>query len=262
MSMTEHSSEPMTASADEVVEGRFRTRVQENWTRMIAVVSIVVIALGGINDSWDAIEKMTNFTLSQFTDIPSDNNLNRIYIRASGEVLEETFGAPVYIKKTLSGDIVKYYNDKRFILSAIVRDGAISAFLVFPKEGYAPNTTQHAGGEFTLSQVFSNIESVTDIRVNYSRSVSYYIESNPEGDFSNLYSSIAGYTEFEAPIESQQRELLDDISEALILGDDITEKVTAFRDKTLPNFYGYSTEGLDVLENAILTLTEYRLINQ
>lgn len=249
-------------TADILSERNLKDRVQEKWAKIIAFVSIIVIALGGVNDSWDAIEKLSNFTLAQFTDIPSKNNLSRVYIRASEDVLDETFGAPVYLKKTVSGDVIKYYDDKRFILSAVTQDGAISAFLVFPKEGFRPDTAEHAGGENLLAQMMSNIESVDDIRVNYSRSISYYIEVNPAGDFSNLYSSVAGFSEFNEPLNDQKRALLSELSEGLMLGDDITESVMEFRNTAVPNFYGYSIQGLEVLENAILTLTEYRLITK
>ncbi|KXF83040.1 ETEC_3214 domain-containing protein [Enterovibrio coralii] len=250
-------------TAESIAEQRnLRDRVREKWAKIIAFVSIIAIALGGLNDTTDALEKVYNFTLSQFTDIPSYEKLDRIYIRASEGVLEETFGAPVYIKKTVSGDVVRYYSDKRFILSAVTNDGAISAFLVFPKKGFMPNTAEHAGGSLLLDRTLSNIESVDDIRVNYSRSISYYIEMNPAGDFSNLYSSVAGYSEFTAPLDDTKRNMLSDLSEGLMLGDDITEQVVKLRDSTAPNFYGYSAQGLEVLENAILTLTEYRLINK
>ena len=46
------------------------------------------------------------------------------------------------------------------------------------------------------------------------------------------------------------------------LGDDVTIQAVALRDAITPNFYGYSVLGLDVLESAILNLSEYRLITE
>ncbi|OEE57677.1 hypothetical protein A1OO_15370 [Enterovibrio norvegicus FF-33] len=262
MSVVEANELNETQVLEEIQRSNLKERVREKWAKTITFVSIVAIALGGLNDTMDAIDKVYNITLSQFTDIPSHNNLERVYIRASEDVLEETFGAPVYIKKSMSGDFIKYYNDKRFVLSAVTRDGAITAFLVFPKEGYTPNSAEHAGGEELLETAFSSNESVSDIRVNFSRSVSYYIEENTTGTFSNLYSSVAGYSEFLEPLDEQKQRLLSELSDGLMLGDDITEMVVSLRDAVTPNFYGYSNQGLEVLESAILTLTEYRLITK
>ncbi len=222
MSLAE-TNEQMTV--EEVTKRNLRDHVREKWARMIALVSIIVIALGGFNDSWDAIEKLSNFTLSQFTDIPSKNKLDRIYIRASEDVLEETLGAPVYVKKTASGEFIRYYDDKRFVLSAVTQDGAISALLVFPKEGFLPNTEEHAGGELLLEQNLSNIENIEDVRVNYSRSVSYYIEESPAGSFGNLYTSVAGFTEFLTPLDDEKRSRMSELSEGLMLGDDISTQI-------------------------------------
>lgn len=56
--------------------------------RTIGLVSVISIALGGFNDSFDALEKMFDFGLSQMTDIPSHRKLERIYIRSSAEALD------------------------------------------------------------------------------------------------------------------------------------------------------------------------------
>ncbi|WP_420899131.1 ETEC_3214 domain-containing protein [Photobacterium kishitanii] len=237
-----------------------QNNIKHKWAKIIAFFSIVAIAFGGLNDTIDAVDKIYNITLSQFTDIPSHNKLSKIYVRAPEELLDDTFGAPSYIKKTTSGDFIKYYKDKRFILSSVTRDGAIVAFLVFPKNNFIPNTSEHAGGDNLLFTPFSSKESVTDIRVNASRSVSYYIEENPVGEFSNLYSSIAGYSEFLMPLDQEKQKLFYRLSEALVIGDNVSELVVNLRNKVIPNFYGYSIERLNDLESAILTLTEYRLM--
>ena len=244
----------------EVIEGILNNEVKHKWAKIIAFFSIVAIAFGGLNDTIDAVDKIYNITLSQFTDIPSRNKLSKIYIRASEKLLDDTFGAPVYLKKTSSGDFIKYYKDKRFILSSVTRDGAIVAFLVFPKNKFIPNTSEHAGGEELLLIPLSSKESVIDIRVNASRSVSYYIEENPMGEFSNLYSSIAGYSEFLMPLDQDKQKSFYQLSEALVIGTDVSELVVNLRNNITPNFYGYSIEGLNNLESAILTLTEYRLM--
>ncbi|MCZ8498379.1 hypothetical protein O9929_11320 [Vibrio lentus] len=45
-----------------------------------------------------------------------------------------------------------------FFFSAITRDNAIVAYLVFPNEGFAPETLEHAGGSDFFSHSFSAIE--------------------------------------------------------------------------------------------------------
>ncbi|PML81713.1 ETEC_3214 domain-containing protein [Enterovibrio norvegicus] len=260
MSLLESNEQICPEVQEETMERNLHQHVRDKWAKIITFVSIIAIALGGLNDTMDALDKVYTLSLSQFTDIPSHNKLDRIYIRASEDVLEETFGAPVYIKKSMSGDFIKYYRDKRFVLSAVTRDGAISAFLVFPEKEFLPDTSEHSGGALLLEQVFSVHEMVNDIRLNSSRSVSYYIEENSTGDFSNLYNSVAGYSEFLGPLDDTTKRLFDALSEGMMLGDDVAKSAQVLRGSVTANFYGYSTLGLDVLESAILTLSEYRLI--
>lgn len=237
--------------------------LQKKLGPLIALLSLIVIALANFNDSSDALEKIYDFGLSQFTDIPSQQKLDKIYIRSSANVLEETFGAPVYIKHSYSGDVIKYYRDDKFILSAITKDDAIMAYLVFPSEGFLPNTAQHAGGTDLLTTTFSQQESVQDFRSTMSRMVSYYLEENATGEFSNLYSSVAGYSEFDTPLDDTHRTLLNRLSDDQTFGRDSEKDVQAVRAGFKPNFFGYSAlQGIGPLEDAILTKSEYRLITQ
>ena len=230
--------------------------------RTIGLVSVISIALGGFNDSFDALEKMFDFGLSQMTDIPSHRKLDKIYIRSSAETLDQTFGAPVYIKRASTDDVIKYYQDDNFILSAITRDNAIVAYLVFPNEGFAPETLEHAGGSEFFSQTFSSIESVNEIRASFAKTGNYYIEENNGGEFGYLYSSISGASEFISPMSQENRKLLSEVVDALTMDDNIVESVQSLRKNAKPNFYGYSTLGVGALEEAILSNTEYRLIHK
>ncbi|MEZ8879445.1 ETEC_3214 domain-containing protein [Vibrio lentus] len=230
--------------------------------RTIGLVSVISIALGGFNDSFDALEKMFDFGLSQMTDIPSHRKLDKIYIRSSAETLDQTFGAPVYIKRASTDDIIKYYQDDNFILSAIVRDNAIVAYLVFPDKGFEPETLEHAGGSEFFSQPFSSIESVNEARASFARTGNYYIEENHGGEFGYLYSSISGSSEFTSPMSHENTKLLSEMVDALTMDKSIVESVHSLRTNAKPNFYGYSTLGVGALEEAILSNTEYRLINK
>ncbi|MDD1823053.1 hypothetical protein LRP52_12700 [Photobacterium sp. ZSDE20] len=230
--------------------------------RTIGLVSVISIALGGFNDSFDALEKMFDFGLSQMTDIPSHRKLDKIYIRSSAETLDQTFGAPVYIKRATTNDVIKYYQDDNFILSAITRDNAIVAYLVFPNEGFAPETLEHAGGSDFFSHTFSAIESVNEIRASFARTGNYYIEENNGGEFGYLYSSISGVSEFVSPMTEKSKTLLAEVVDSLTMDENVAENVGALRMSTSPNFYGYSTLGVGALEEAILSNTEYRLIRK
>lgn len=230
--------------------------------RTIGLVSVISIALGGFNDSFDALEKMFDFGLSQMTDIPSHRKLERIYIRSSAEALDQTFGAPVYIKRSSSDDVIKYYQDNNFILSAITRDNAIVAYLVFPDEGFVPETQEHTGGSAFFNQPFNAIESVNEIRASFARTGNYYIEENNGGEFGYLYSSISGVSEFITPMTKGNRNLLAAVVDSLTMDEDVVSSVQSLRLSAKPNFYGYSTLGVDALEEAILTNTEYRLIHK
>ncbi|MGS0676359.1 ETEC_3214 domain-containing protein [Shewanella sp. 0m-4] len=234
---------------------------QGKLARIIALVSLVAIALGGFNDTTDALVKIYDFSLSKFTDIPSQDKLDKIYIRASSDILEENLGAPVYIKHTYNGDVIKYYRDDRFILSAISKDGAISAYLVFPEAGFSADTLVSAGGHDLLTTSFSQQESVNDIRATLSKTITYYIEENTSGDFSNLYSSVSGYSELNTTLNAEKRATLAKLVDGMLLGENISAPAIAVREQFTPNFYGYSTLGLGALEEAILTQSEFRLIN-
>ncbi len=244
----------------EPVTSRTRLTLKEQWGKLIALVSLVAIALGSFNDSMDALEKIYDFSLSQFTDIPSQDKLSQIYIRGSSGVLDETFGAPIYIKRSSAGDTIKYYRDDRFILSAVVKDEAIAAYLVFPLAGFAPDTSLSAGGEQLLNRPFSAQENVTDLRASLSRSISYYVEENTDGVFGNLYTSISGFSEFEQELAPQQRTLLTRLVDNLMLGEGIVEAAQDLRENFTPNFYGYNRLSLVDIEDAILTKSEFRLI--
>ncbi|MEZ8020366.1 ETEC_3214 domain-containing protein [Vibrio splendidus] len=230
--------------------------------RTIGLVSVISIALGGFNDSFDALEKMFDFGLSQMTDIPSHRKLDKIYIRSSAETLDQTFGAPVYIKRATTNDVIKYYQDDNFILSSITRDNAIVAYLVFPDEGFVPETLEHAGGSDFFNQPFNAIESVNDIRASFARTGNYYIEENNGGEFGYLYSSISGASEFISSMTEGNRKLLAEVVESLTMDENVVESVQSLRLNAKPNFYGYSTLGVDALEEAILSNTEYRLIHK
>ncbi|PSV48234.1 ETEC_3214 domain-containing protein [Photobacterium indicum] len=240
----------------------FRDQVQNKWAKSIALASVVSIALGGFNDTFEALEKIADFSLSQLTDIPSHHKLERIYIRASSDVLNETFGAPVYIKRSSSDDVIKYYLDEQFILSAITRDDAIVAFLVFPNKGFQPTTLEHAGGELFFEQPLDNIESVNDVRSSYARTGIYYIEENNGGDFGYLYSSISGFSEFLMPSSVDDKKRLSNLTDAQMLDENVIETIKDIRKNIKPNFYGYSTLSLATLEDAILSNSEYRLIHK
>lgn len=243
-------------------ESLLEAQSKGNLARTIGLLSVVSIALGGFNDSFDAIEKMVDFGLSQMTDIPSHKKLEKVYIRSSAEILDQTFGAPVYIKRSSGDDVIKYYKDDNFILSSITRDNAIVAYLVFPDEGFAPETLEHAGGTEFFNQPFNAIESVNEIRASFSRTGNYYIEENNGGEFGYLYSSISGASEFIAPMTKNNRKLLSDVVDSLTMDEHIVKSVQSLRLNAKPNFYGYSTLGVGALEEAILSNTEYRLIHK
>lgn len=254
------STTEQTLQQDEIESAADKRSLKDQWGRMIALVSLVAIALGSFNDSTDALEKIYDFSLSQFTDIPSQNKLENVYVRASASVLDENMGAPVYIKRSGAGDVIKYYRDDRFILSAVIKDDAIAAYLVFPAQDFVPDTSKSAGGDDLLRTHFSDQEGVSDLRAVQSRIISYYIEENTAGEFSNLFTSVSGYSEFEDSLSEQQRAQLNRLVDDMMTGDDVTDAAESLRRNLMPNFYGYSTLGLSALEDAILTKSEYRLI--
>lgn len=228
---------------------------------IITSLAITFIAVGQWNDAIDVIDRVYDFAYSKFTDMPSRNKLNKIYIRASEEALEDNLGAPIYLKETSEGYTVKYYKDSRFILSAITQDNAIAAYLVFPLNGFIPSTKEHAGGSTLLTSAFNINENAISAHSSYSRSVSYYIEEESGGDYKFLYTSIGGFSTFNQKLTDTQATLLSEFSDTQVLGGNEKKAQKALRAQFTPNFYGYSKlNSILALEDAILTNSEYRLI--
>ncbi|SJL83504.1 ETEC_3214 domain-containing protein [Vibrio palustris] len=246
----------------EVAIGDFTLNVSNTWAHVITTISLVIIALGNFNDSSDALEKLYNFSLAQFTTIPSQNKLDTLYIRASAETLSSTFGEPVYLKQSYKGDKIRYYRDENFILSAITRDQAIVAYLVFPLHGFIPNTHAHAGGDDLLATSFTQQETVKQFAATHARTIRYYLESNASGEFSNLYDSIAGYSTFDQTMTNTARTALVALSDAQVFASSTATALHTLRHALTPNFFGYSTLGLKEIEDAILTQSEFHLISQ
>lgn len=240
----------------------FRYYMKDKWARTIGLASLVSIALGGFNDTMDALDKIYDISLSQLTDIPSHNKLSKIYIRASSAVLDDVFGAPIYLKHSSNGEVIKYYLDDNFVISVITNDDAIAAYLVFPNEDFTPDTGEHTGKESLLELTFSAVESVNEFRASYAKTGNYYIEENNGGEFGLLYSSISGFSEYLSPMDNKGRKLLSDVVDALMFEEDISKKVQTLRKNIQPNFYGYSTLGLHSIEEAILSNSEYKLIHK
>ncbi|MEZ9785921.1 ETEC_3214 domain-containing protein [Vibrio breoganii] len=235
---------------------------KSKYPQFVALISIVAIALGGLNDTIDVVRKVQDIVLSKFTDIPSHRKLNKVYVGASSKSLDEIYGAPVYIKKKATGNLIKYYQDNRYIISSIERGGAIAAYLVFPKKGFEPRTTEHSGGEDLFSHTLAYQDPVNRFSANISRTNSYYIEENAYGEFSSLYYSISGFSSFLSPTTKDNQARLKKLADDQIFGFDTTESVRRVRENLAPNFYGYSILDIGALEDAILSNTEYKLLNK
>ncbi|PJC85828.1 hypothetical protein CSW98_12270 [Vibrio sp. HA2012] len=231
-----------------------------SWKFIITLISLITIALGNLDGAWEGVLKIWDFGHSTFTNQPSHNHLNQIYINASSNILGETFGPPVYIKHTTNGDDIYYYKDKHFILSAITKNNTIAAFLVFPDSDFKPNTSEHAGGKDYLSQPFSAHENLVSSHSNIARVGNYYIEEITGGKFDMLYSSVGGVSEYLGVIEPEKMKVLADFNDKLMMEEETKESLQKVRLAFTPNFYGYSSVGIAELEQAILTFLEYELI--
>ncbi|WP_017223452.1 ETEC_3214 domain-containing protein [Moritella dasanensis] len=229
-----------------------------------SLVSIVVLIIGisQFNDAIDMGGKGWDLFMSNFSDNPSNDRLSKVYVRASSEVLDETFGSPVY-KKSSEGDTeIKYYKDGKFILSAIISNGTVDAFLVFPQPGFGANTKEHAGGENYLNDNFSDLTTPMNAMSNVARTGNYYLEEAEGGHYEMLYSSIGGHSEYLAPLSNTQLQQLAEFNDVLMMDEDVTESITVLRAHMKPNFYGYSTVDITALEPAILTRLEYELLTK
>ena len=226
----------------------------------LVALAVGAIAIGQFNDTIDMSIKFYETVMSSFTDGPSKDRLSKIYIRAASSVLEETLGAPVYIKSSQSGQNIRYYKDPKFILSAVTSNDTIDAFLVFPNSDFKPNTIEHAGGDGYLNKPFSQVDSALNSYANIARSGNYYIEENDGGRYQLLYTSVGGYSEYLSDLDSDNLKRLATFHEQHMMEEDTTKSLADFREHTTPNFYGYSTIGLEFLEKAILTKLEYELL--
>lgn len=231
-----------------------------SWKIFIPWISVVAIAIGQLNDTWEGVLKIWEFGQSTMTDQPSKNRLNRIYINASSGVLEENLGAPIYTKHAVNGSVITYYKDKRFILSAITQNDIVVAFLVFPRNDFVPNTSEHAGSSNYLEMSFDNAIDLTEAHSNVARMGNYYIEEISGGKFDLLYSSVGGVSEYQGLFSLDNMNTLISYNEKVILEEDTEETLSNLRAKFKPNFYGYTSIGIVELEQAILTYLEYELL--
>ena len=166
--------------------------------------AVCAISIGQFNDTIDMVQKGSEALFSTFSDTPSNNRLSNIYIRASSDVLDETFGAPVYTKYSDGKTAIKYYKDDNFLLSAVTSNGIIDAYLVFPEAGFVPATEEHAGGENYLNEHFSDSTTPVTAISNLARSGNYYIESSDGGRYQLLYTSVGGYSEYLSSLTGEQ----------------------------------------------------------
>lgn len=226
---------------------------------IVALVALI-IAAGQFNDAIDMGSSAWDWTVSNFSDAPSNERLSKIYIRAASGILDETFGSPVYTKLANDDLQIKYYKDSKFILSAITSNDSIDAFLVFPKPGFVPEIKYHAGKGNYLNMTFSTSTSPLESLSNIARSGNYYIEEAQGGRYELLYNSVGGYSEYLSDLTKEQLQLLAKFNDQLMMEENATSSLELLREKIKPNFYGYSAVDLGDLAPAILTKLEYELI--
>ena len=238
----------------------------EKWKRKlpasIVTISLLSIAIGQFNDTIVVVDTSYKFVLSTFTDIPSNNKLDKLYINASSTLLEETFGAPVYIKTSSDGVKVKYYRDKNYLLSAISENNAIVAFLIFPIDGYVPNMRFHAAKEGYQDQTFSLYAKASNVYSNTANIGSYYIEEVQGGQYDLLYKSISGSSDALEKYSDKNYRILIKFNEKMIMEEDITTSLNDLRHTLKPNFYGYSKVELATIQQGILSNLEYKMLTQ
>lgn len=230
--------------------------------KSVLTASILAIAIGQVNDTLDVLNKSYNLVLSVFTDIPSDKKLSHIYINASANILSETFGSPVYIKKTTESIQVNYYRDSNYLLSAITENNGIVAFLVFPIDGYVPEMQSHTASEGYDDKSFDTYSEVMDSHSNIANIGSYYIEEIRGGQFDLLYKSVVGSSDYLGKYSDTDYKVLIKFNDQLMMEEDLSESLKAVRETLKPNFYGYSKISLSQLEQGILSASEYKMLTQ
>ncbi|MBR9873323.1 MAG: hypothetical protein GYB23_03540 [Vibrionaceae bacterium] len=250
--------EPTAAS--EKTEQDILDKLREKTPNQLLAFIAIIIAAGQFNDAIDMTSKGWDLLVSNFSDAPSNDRLSNVYIRAPSGILEESFGSPVYTKFSNGEVEIKYFKDKKFILSAITSNDTIDAFLVFPKQGFVPEIRAHAGGENYLKTTFADSTTLLEATSNLARSGNYYIEEAQGGRYELLYNSIGGYSEYLSNLNKSQVQLLATFNDKFMMEEDTSSALINLRQQIKPNFYGYSAVGLEDLTPAILTKLEYELI--
>ena len=230
--------------------------------KSLLTVSILAIAIGQVNDTLDVLNKSYNYVLSTFTDIPSNNKLKNIYINASAELLNSAFGSPVYIKDTAENLQIKYYRDSKFLLSSITQNNGVVAFLVFPIEGYIPQMQAHAASQGYGNRNFNAFSEMVVSHSNVANIGSYYIEDIQGGEFDLLYKSVLGSSDYLSNFSDNDYKVLIKFNDRTMMEEDVTSSLKTLRETLKPNFYGYSKVELSILEQAILSASEYRMLTQ
>lgn len=243
-------------------ESEHITRWKSKLPASVITASLLSIAVGQFNDTIDVVNKSYDFVLSTFTDIPSNKKLDNIYINASSDLLVETFGAPVYIKNTIDNIKVNYYRDTNYLISAITENNGISAFLVFPIGDFIPDMRLHTASEGYQGQSFSFYDNVMSSHSNIANIGSYYIEEVRGGKFDLLYKSISGSSDYLGEYSENDYKVLMKFNDKVMMEEDVTKSLKTLRTTLKPNFYGYSKVALSLLEQGILSASEYKMLTQ
>ena len=226
----------------------------------IVIASVFSLAIGQFNDTIDVANKVYGYVLSTFTDISSNEKLDKIYINASSELLKETFGPAIYIKRS-TGDLhIKYYRDKNYLLSAIIENKGIAAFLIFPINGYIPSMHLHAASKGYQSKAFDLYPETLNNYSNIANIGSYYIEEIQGGQFHLLYKSISGSSNYIGKYSDLDYKVLTKFNDTSMMEEDTTLSLQKVRETLKPNFYGYSKIELLQLSQAILSASEFKML--
>ena len=226
----------------------------------VITASILSIAVGQFNDTIDVVSKGYSFVLSKFTDIPSNKKLESIYINASSDRLRETFGSPVYIKSSTDNIKINYYRDANYLISAIIENKGISGFLIFPIDGFIPDISLHTAKDGYHGKSFDAYSDVMKSHSNIANIGSYYIEEIKGGQFDLLYKSVSGSSDYLGSYSDHDYKVLMKFNDNVMMEEDISESSKAIRATLQPNFFGYSKVSLSLLEQSILSASEYKML--
>ncbi len=228
------------------------------FTAVIAPIAALFIMAGEASDAAFLLQEMGKKVVALFSNRVEYDVLASIHEGNTVAYVEERVGTPQVSRVLEEGLTANYVKDPKYLITLFYRGPRVAGFTVIAtRDAFAPEVDLGGGddpplGEFTFSEAPAAPKAM---RVDHSRSTSYYLETletGPEGRFVDLYLGSIAYGAGGAASE------IDALYRAQLHDRDVAASQRALRESARPNLYGEGRLSLDQIEAALLTNAEFQ----